>query len=509
MDRGSNAVGTDSNGLLQLRGRLPAHRVDGPGGLLRQLLHDRRHLPGRQPADADDGQGCRRRRQHAQIIGLSGTVDWGVQKYDAAGTKGGPRNGGIVGSISYDTTRNELDPQYAASEDWQPGIPNIPVELYAPVDCGANAGEPCDATDRYELAADGSIKQGQAAQLLRLRELEQPDGLHRARRGRQRRSPTPGTRTSSRPTRRPPGSASRHSSRGCSSAPTRPTRARRTPTSVRPSTATTASATPAPARSTPPTRRTRSAPAGPSSPCRRRVPRPDRHPEGRHRPAEVPGDLRRGHQHRPGRPGRPAGAAAGLRRPSAHGRRPGRHRQLRTVTGDGTNGAPIGITVPASTPVDNPTFADMGGSPYEGMVKPRCDTKLVDSQQRQVDRARCSTSSPTCPSRRACAASSSTTSTTRPTSATVLYGDKAGVPTSRSASTTSPTASSTRRSPTSTAYYDVLSRRRTTSTARRRPACARTCTGSSATTRASRALSTPTTTRASAPSPRSSRPCRV
>ena len=28
-------------------------------------LHDRRHLPGRQPADPDDAPGCRRRRQRA------------------------------------------------------------------------------------------------------------------------------------------------------------------------------------------------------------------------------------------------------------------------------------------------------------------------------------------------------------------------------------------------------------------------------------------------------------
>ena len=41
------------------------------------------------------------------------------------------------------------------------------------------------------------------------------------------------------------------------------------------------------------------------------------------------------------------------------------------------NGVPVGVTVPASTPVDNATFLDIGGSPYEGTPKPRCDTKLV------------------------------------------------------------------------------------------------------------------------------------
>ncbi|MEO8106939.1 MAG: SdrD B-like domain-containing protein, partial [Actinomycetes bacterium] len=95
------------------------------------------------------------------IIGLSGTMDWGVHSYDPKGTNGvDPRNGGIVGTVSYDTTRNELDPQFAATEDWQPGISGIPVELYATVDCGTNAGAPCDADQRYELASDGSYKQG-------------------------------------------------------------------------------------------------------------------------------------------------------------------------------------------------------------------------------------------------------------------------------------------------------------------------------------------------------------
>jgi len=65
------------------------------------------------------------------IIGLGGTIDWGVQPYAA------PDNGGIVGTVSYDTTRNELDPADAVSESYQPGIPGIPVHLYASVPCTA------------------------------------------------------------------------------------------------------------------------------------------------------------------------------------------------------------------------------------------------------------------------------------------------------------------------------------------------------------------------------------
>ena len=95
------------------------------------------------------------------IIGLSGRLDWGVHAYDPSGANGiDPRNGGIVGSVSYDTTRNELDPQYAASEDWQPGIPDMTVDLYATVDCGTHVDAPCDESGRYELDSDGSYLKG-------------------------------------------------------------------------------------------------------------------------------------------------------------------------------------------------------------------------------------------------------------------------------------------------------------------------------------------------------------
>ena len=93
------------------------------------------------------------------IIGLGGRVDWGVRPYDPTGVNG-LKNGGIVGTVSYDTTRNELDPRFAAVEDWQPGVPNLPVDLYAPVLCGTNSGAPCDASGAYELAPDGSYALG-------------------------------------------------------------------------------------------------------------------------------------------------------------------------------------------------------------------------------------------------------------------------------------------------------------------------------------------------------------
>ncbi|WP_088318118.1 SdrD B-like domain-containing protein [Kineosporia sp. R_H_3] len=69
----------------------------------------------------------------ANIIGLGGTVDWGVKPYDA-GT-----NGGIAGTVSYDTTRNELDPRYDAAEPYQPGIPDVTVNLYPTLRCETGA----------------------------------------------------------------------------------------------------------------------------------------------------------------------------------------------------------------------------------------------------------------------------------------------------------------------------------------------------------------------------------
>jgi len=61
------------------------------------------------------------------IIGQSGRLDWGVLPY-GVGT-----NGGIVGSVTYDSTRNELDARHAGVEPWQPGIPGLRINLYATV----------------------------------------------------------------------------------------------------------------------------------------------------------------------------------------------------------------------------------------------------------------------------------------------------------------------------------------------------------------------------------------
>ncbi|WP_374971272.1 IPT/TIG domain-containing protein [Terrabacter sp. BE26] len=80
------------------------------------------------------------------VLGLGGTVDWGVEPYGAT------ENGGIAATVSYDTTRNELDPADAVSESYQPGIPGVDMHVYATV--------PCPTTDPTAMA--NSCRQGKA-----------------------------------------------------------------------------------------------------------------------------------------------------------------------------------------------------------------------------------------------------------------------------------------------------------------------------------------------------------
>lgn len=104
------------------------------------------------------------------IIGLGGRLDWGVKQY-APGT-----NGGIVGTVSYDTTRNELDPSLAAVEDWQPGVPDITVNLYKPLECPYDDVTPCDINGFYALNEDGSFARGELLNQAITETWEQPRG---------------------------------------------------------------------------------------------------------------------------------------------------------------------------------------------------------------------------------------------------------------------------------------------------------------------------------------------
>ena len=161
MDRGQNSATTDLNGHYYFESGYPIGEWD-----ILEAYSDSYYTTGityqadNQPTPTTV-KGAGVDVSALPIIGLSGKIDWGVHTYDATGTNGiDPQNGGIVGTVSYDTTRNELDPQYAATEDWSPGISGVPVELYAPIDCGTNVGAPCDADGKYELTVDGAYAQG-------------------------------------------------------------------------------------------------------------------------------------------------------------------------------------------------------------------------------------------------------------------------------------------------------------------------------------------------------------
>jgi hypothetical protein len=90
------------------------------------------------------------------ILGHTGRLDWGVRPY-APGT-----NGGIVGTVFYDTTRNELDARYQAVEGWAPGIPGLRVNVYKPKYCDFSSIA-CDPSGVFELAEDGSIAKDMTA----------------------------------------------------------------------------------------------------------------------------------------------------------------------------------------------------------------------------------------------------------------------------------------------------------------------------------------------------------
>ncbi len=163
MDRGATVVTTDATGHYYMENAYPMTRW-----LVMEAYNDLYYTTGvtyqadNQPTPTTVlGAGVD--VSVLPIIGLSGRLDWGVHAYDPSGTNGiDPRNGGIVGTVSYDTTRNELDPRYAVVEDWQPGISGLTVDLYAPVDCGTHAGAPCSNDPiSYELASDGSYAKGQ------------------------------------------------------------------------------------------------------------------------------------------------------------------------------------------------------------------------------------------------------------------------------------------------------------------------------------------------------------
>ncbi|MCW8830774.1 MAG: hypothetical protein OQK32_04540, partial [Gammaproteobacteria bacterium] len=58
------------------------------------------------------------------FLGQTNVIQWGKKAYAP------DENGGISGMVMYAVTRAENDPEYAAAEPWEPGIPRVTVNLY-------------------------------------------------------------------------------------------------------------------------------------------------------------------------------------------------------------------------------------------------------------------------------------------------------------------------------------------------------------------------------------------
>ncbi|BBO92660.1 hypothetical protein DSCOOX_58400 [Desulfosarcina ovata subsp. ovata] len=85
--------------------------------------------PGTETIDYRVEQGTVLTQGFQGFIGQTNAFLWGKRHYPdiAPGIAG---NGGISGIVFYAVTRAENDPELAAAEPWEPGIPNVTVNLY-------------------------------------------------------------------------------------------------------------------------------------------------------------------------------------------------------------------------------------------------------------------------------------------------------------------------------------------------------------------------------------------
>ncbi len=390
MDRGTTTVGTDACGYYYFESAYPMTQW-----LVMEAYNDLYYTTGvtyqadNQPTPTTVlGAGVD--VSTLPIIGLAGRMDWGVHSYDPTGANGiDPQNGGIVGTVSYDTTRNELDPRYAAVEDWQPGVSGVTVDLYTPVDCGTNAGTPCDPTQRYELDPSGGYAKGQ---LLNTYVTEtwtmpgtstdgsdnfdgQPDGECIAR-------DVDGT-----PLAYPTGQAISNSSTDCLEAPLMGVQFQRgfskvdgnygfgdgcfngTLDATDPSAPVCVGGT------------FDALPGGADYIVQVETPKDALGKDAYKFTREEDINITNGDPFIPQAP--PPACVGALHTvdvaPTGTDGYPESYYNIDPDTGDLVPGTAADhvITVPASTPTDNPGFVDIGGSPYEGQAKPSCDTKLV------------------------------------------------------------------------------------------------------------------------------------
>ncbi|MEZ5409249.1 MAG: choice-of-anchor D domain-containing protein [Acidimicrobiales bacterium] len=395
MDRGTTAVSTDANGYYSFESAYPMTQW-----LVMEAYNDLYYTTGITYQADNQPQpttvlGAGVDVSTLPVIGLSGRIDWGVHSYDARGTTNGldPRNGGIVGTVSYDTTRNELDPRYAAVEDWQPGVSGLVVDLYEPTACplddngdpltpGTDGYLPCDASGMYALAADGSYLTGQKLNTYVTETWQRPglndDGecIPRDVDGNELTYPDKQQITDS------------HTD--CLEAPLMGVQFQKgfstvdgnygfgdgcfAPNHLDPDAP---ADTPVCLDPTGVDVGFDDLPGGADYLVKVNVPEDTVQNDGRSiyqftREEDI--NIANGDQIVPQIP--PPACAGALHTVDVSGGAT-TDGYLEKV-GDGANGLPVGVTVPASTPTDNPTFtADVGGSPYEGLARPLCDMKLV------------------------------------------------------------------------------------------------------------------------------------
>ncbi len=141
-EQGSNAAVTDLSGKYSLIGTYPL----GQWMVLEQYTDGYKNtgitFRGSNATHATTAVGGGVDINVFNFIGQGHVIDWAKQPYSAS------ENGGIVGSVSSGTTRNEMDPREAAIEDWQPGIPGLTVHLFGPQK---------DVNGQLQYKGDGSL----------------------------------------------------------------------------------------------------------------------------------------------------------------------------------------------------------------------------------------------------------------------------------------------------------------------------------------------------------------
>ena len=395
MDRGTNLVTTDSTGFYRFESAYPLTEWTVMENFNTSFYTTGVTYQADNQPTPTTVKGAGVDVSVLSVIGLSGTMDWGVHAYDATGANGiDPRNGGIVGSVSYDTTRNELDPQYAASEDWQPGVSDIPVELYSPVDCFTNMDAngvylPCGGTnDAYELAADGSLAKGKLLNTYVSEHWSRPTGcVARDVNG------TPLVHAVDNPAAYDENVLAPTADGECISSPMQGVQFGSYPTDQGTSAANFGAAVDGNYGFGDACTGTLDA-TDPANPVcnggtfdalgsgdylvKIAIPKDSAGKPLYKVTGEEDINIGNGEQIIPQSP--PPSCAGPLHTVDLAGTKDSNGVPTDgypALTGDGYNGAPAGVTVPASTPVHNPTFLDIGGSPYEGTPKASCDTKLV------------------------------------------------------------------------------------------------------------------------------------